>query len=43
MRLKSLSEIREDRSWQTKLRMDELSVIAKIAGPASRELGFTWP
>lgn len=43
MRLKALSEIREDRSWQTKLRKDELSVIAKIAGPASRELGFTWP
>ena len=43
MRLKALSEIREDRSWQTKLRTDELSVIARIAGPASRELGFTWP
>ncbi|HEX2249086.1 MAG TPA: sulfotransferase [Gemmatimonadales bacterium] len=43
MRLKRLSEIREDRSWQTKLGHAELSVIGRIAGPTSRHLGFSWP
>jgi hypothetical protein len=43
MRLKALSEIREDRSWQTNLGREELNVIARIAGSASRELGFNWP
>jgi hypothetical protein len=43
MRLKGLSEIREDRSWQTKLSGEELATIARIAGPASRRLGFDWP
>ncbi len=43
MRLRALSEIREDRSWQTQLGSADLDVIARIAGPASRELGFNWP
>jgi hypothetical protein len=43
MRLRALSEIREDRSWQTDLGSGELKVIARIAGSASRGLGFNWP
>jgi hypothetical protein len=43
MRLKALNEIREDRSWQTDLGSRELDVIARIAGSASRGLGFNWP
>ena len=43
MRLRALSEIREDRSWQTDLGSKELEVIARIAGSASRDLGFDWP
>ena len=43
MRLKALSEIREDRSWQTHLGHRELNVIARIAGAASRDLGYNWP
>lgn len=43
MRLKALSEIREDRSWQTDLGREDLNVIARIAGSASRGLGFDWP
>jgi hypothetical protein len=43
MRLKALSEIREDRSWQTNLNAAQLDVIARIAGSVSRDLGFTWP
>jgi hypothetical protein len=43
MRLKGLNEIREDRSWQTKLTAAELAVISRIAGPTSRELGLAWP
>jgi hypothetical protein len=43
MRLKALSEIREDRSWQTHLGRQELNVIARIAGSASRGLGYNWP
>lgn len=43
MRLKVLSEIREDRSWQTRLSGEELAVIARITGRASHELGFNWP
>lgn len=40
MRLRALSEIREDLSWQTRLGPAELDVIARIAGPASRSLGI---
>ncbi|MEO6057273.1 MAG: sulfotransferase [Gemmatimonadales bacterium] len=43
MRLRALSEIREDRSWETRLGQAELDVIARIAGPASRDLGGNWP
>ena len=42
-RLKGYGEIREDLSWQTKLGRDDLATIARIAGPTSRSLGFTWP
>jgi hypothetical protein len=43
MRLKGLSEIREDLSWQTRLSAGDLKVIARIAGPTSRALGYDWP
>jgi hypothetical protein len=43
MRLRALSEIREDRSWQTDLSSGQLEIIARIAGSASRDLGFNWP
>ena len=43
MRLRALSEIREDRSWQTQLNGADLKSIARIAGAASRDLGFSWP
>jgi hypothetical protein len=43
MRLRALSEIRKDRSWQTDLDTGQLEVIARIAGSASRDLGFSWP
>ena len=43
MRMKGLGEIREDLSWQTTLGSAELSVIARVAGPASRSLGYQWP
>ena len=43
MRLKGLGEIRQDLSWQTRLGGAELDVIARIAGPTSRHLGFAWP
>lgn len=43
MRLKGISEIREDRSWQTRLGDTDLAVIARIAGPTSRRLGYDWP
>jgi hypothetical protein len=43
MRLRALSEIREDISWQTQLRPRDLAVIARIAGPTSHRLGYTWP
>ena len=43
MRLRALNEIREDRSWQTRLGSGELDAIARVAGPTSRRLGFNWP
>lgn len=42
MRLKGPREIREDRSWETKLSRADLAIIARIAGPASRRLGVGW-
>lgn len=43
MRLKGLSEIREDRSWQDKLTPVDLATIGRIVGPTSRNLGLDWP
>jgi len=43
MRLKGLAEIKEDLSWQKTLGSEDLALIARIAGPASRSLGFDWP
>ena len=43
MRLTGIGEIREDRSWETKLSREDLATIAKIAGPTSRRLGYDWP
>ena len=43
MRMKGLAEIREDLSWQTTLTGDQLSTIARIAGPTSHEMGYPWP
>jgi hypothetical protein len=43
MRLKTLGEIRQDLSWQTRLSGADLDVIARIAGSTSRRLGFDWP
>lgn len=43
MRLKGVSEIREDRSWQSRLGDAELATIARIAGSSSHNLGFAWP
>lgn len=43
MRLKAVSEIREDRSWETRLDDEDLAALARIAGPTSRALGYDWP
>lgn len=43
MRLKAVSEIREDRSWETSLGRADLAVMARIAGRTSRRLGYDWP
>jgi hypothetical protein len=43
MRMKGISEIREDLSWQTTMGRAELATIARIAGPTSRRLGYAWP
>jgi hypothetical protein len=43
MRLKALSEIREDRSWETRLDPGALATVARISGPTSRQLGYDWP
>lgn len=42
-RLKGAAEIREDLSWQTRLGGSELALIARIVGPTSRRLGYSWP
>jgi hypothetical protein len=38
-----VSEIREDRSWETRLDEGDLAVLADIAGATSREFGYDWP
>ncbi len=43
MRLRALSEIREDRSWETKLGKADLDAVARVVSPASRRLGYAWP
>lgn len=43
MRLRQVSEIREDRSWQQRLDAADLSEIARVAGAASRSFGYDWP
>lgn len=43
MRLKALSEIREDLSWQAHLSRHDLEAVARIGGSASRALGYDWP
>jgi hypothetical protein len=43
MRLKGITEIREDRSWQTKFTGAELATIARIVGSDSHKFGFNWP
>jgi sulfotransferase family protein len=42
-RLKGHSEIREDRSWETRLTRDDLAAIARIAGATSHQMGYQWP
>jgi hypothetical protein len=43
MRLKGPGEIREDRSWETRLNQGDLALISRLAGPTSRRLGVGWP
>jgi hypothetical protein len=43
MRLKGVTEIREDLSWQSRFNEAELATIARIAGPTSHSFGFSWP
>jgi hypothetical protein len=43
MRLKALSEIREDRSWETSLTPSDLATLARIVGYTSRRMGYEWP
>jgi hypothetical protein len=43
MRMKGVSEIREDLSWQTTLTPKDLATIARVAGRASRGFGYAWP
>lgn len=43
MRMKGLAEIKEDLSWQSTLSGADLATIARIAGPTSHQMGYTWP
>jgi hypothetical protein len=43
MRMKGVSEIREDLSWQTTLTPKDLATVARVAGRASRGFGYAWP
>jgi hypothetical protein len=42
-RLLGHSEIREDRSWETRLTRNDLAAIARIAGETSHAMGYDWP
>ena len=43
MRLKGLTEVSEDLSWQTRFSGPELATVARVAGSTSRRFGFNWP
>jgi hypothetical protein len=43
MRMQRIREVREDLSWQTRFNRSELATIARVAGPLSHRLGYTWP
>ena len=43
MRMRALTEIREDLAWRDQLSPADLATIARIAGPASHSFGYTWP
>jgi hypothetical protein len=43
MRLETVDEIREDRSWMERLTDEDLRVIARITSSASHRLGSEWP
>ena len=43
MRLKALTEIREDRTWRDTLSERDLGVIARVTGATSHRLGYGWP
>ncbi|MFL5401339.1 MAG: sulfotransferase [Gemmatimonadales bacterium] len=43
MRLKGVTEIREDVSWQTRLSDAEQALLARIVGSTSHSLGYQWP
>jgi Sulfotransferase family len=42
-RLRGHSEIREDRSWETRLTPTDLAAIARVAGETSHQMGYEWP
>jgi hypothetical protein len=43
MRLRTVEEIREDRSWIDRLSDEDLRVIARLTSSASHRLGYEWP
>jgi len=43
MRLRTVEEIREDRSWMGRLTEDDIRVIARVTSSASHRLGYEWP
>ena len=43
MRMKGVSEIREDLAWRTTLTESDLATIARVAGGTSRQFGYAWP
>lgn len=43
MRLETVEEIREDRSWIERLSDEDLRVIARLTSSASHRLGYEWP
>jgi hypothetical protein len=43
MRLAGVSEIREDRSWESRLNGTDLATMARIVGGTGRSFGYDWP